>query len=126
MDKVDESTKLARERTVLAHERSRLANERTFLSWIRTGLASVGGGLAIIRLLSFQSSTHQIISQVVGCVLVILGVAMFTLSFLDYKNHNSRYQAQNGVLLTVGAVGVISFVLVCVSLVLLTILVKLP
>ncbi len=116
---VDESTLLARERTSLATERNRLANERTFLAWTRTGLACVGGGLAIMRFLIFQTVTHQMMSQLVGGILVVLGIAIFGLSLFDYRRTYKKLSVHNGFAGSVGAVSAISFVLIAVSLVLL-------
>ncbi len=120
----DETTLLARERTLLANERNRLANERTFLAWLRTGLASVGGGLAVIRLLTFQNITDQAASQIVGCVLVILGVSMFTLAFFDYKKNYQKLTILSKNAITLWTVGIISVVLIIISLILLVILIR--
>lgn len=83
-DGLMERISLAKERTRLANERNRLANERTFLSWIRTGLAILGGGVAVVRLLTFQNVIHQVVAQVCGILLIILGIVMFILSAIDY------------------------------------------
>lgn len=115
----DERTFLARERTVLANERNRLANERTFLAWTRTGLASVAGGLAVVRFLTFHTFTHQITSQLVGCALVLLGIAIFTLSFIDYKNSCKKLSVENGYAGSVVSIGAMSIVLISVSVILL-------
>ena len=124
-DHIDESTLLARERTVLATERNRLANERTFLAWTRTGLGSVGGGLAIIRFLVFQNFIHQVMSQMLGGVLVLLGLIIFVLSFFDYKNSCKALKVQSGYAGSIWTIGAISFVLIIVSLVLLWIALRL-
>ncbi len=80
-----EQLSLAEERTFLAIERSQLAYERTFLSWLRTGLGCVGGGIAFVRLLAFRSTGHQISAQVIGSVLILLGITIFIFSQLSYK-----------------------------------------
>src|ERR1700721_145720 len=87
---------LARQRTLLANERNRLANERTFLAWIRTGLAVVGGGVALIRLLSFENPEHQKVAQIIGGVLICLGICMFFLSFLDYLGSYRKLAVKDG------------------------------
>lgn len=115
---------LARKRTLLATERNRLANERTFLAWTRTGLASVGGGLAIIRFLTFQHLMHQVMSQVIGGVLVLLGIAIFALSFFDYRNSYRKLRVKNGFAGSVWTISVICFVLIAVSAVMLFIAFK--
>ncbi|MGZ3633017.1 MAG: YidH family protein [Parachlamydiaceae bacterium] len=118
---VNETVQLARERTDLARERNRLANERTFLAWIRTGLASVGGGLATIRFLNFQHLSHEIVSQIVGSVLVILGITIFLLSYLDYKKRFNRLELQSGYTNSIHTIGAISLVLIAISCALLII-----
>jgi putative membrane protein len=117
----DENTLLARERTHLARERNRLANERTFLAWIRTGLASVGGGLAIIRFLTFQHLSHQITAQIVGSILVGLGIAIFFLSLFDYKRTCESLKLESGCASSVRVMSVISFILIGISFALLII-----
>jgi putative membrane protein len=86
-------TSLAQERTYLAKDRTRLASERTYLSWLRTGLASVGGGIAIIRLLSFRSEEHQLTAQMMGVLLVLIGISMFILSSVDYLKCYPRFES---------------------------------
>lgn len=120
----DESTILARERTSLANERTRLANERNYLAWTRTGLASVGGGLAIIRFLTFQNLTHQLAAQIIGCILVGLGIVIFSLSFLDYKHSSEKINVTHGYAGSVWTIWGISFVLITVSIILLLIAFK--
>jgi putative membrane protein len=115
-ENTDERILLARERTVLAKERNRLANERTFLAWTRTGLAMVGGGFAMVRLLTFQTLTHQILAQVIGGALLGLGVLIFALSFLDYRNSFKKLQLKNGFAGSVWTISAISFVLIVITL----------
>lgn len=119
IDNVDERTILARERTALANERNKLANERTFLAWIRTGLAAVGGGLAIIRFLTFQNSSHQILSEITGSILVILGIAIFGLSFFDYRSSYKKLKVEKCYAGSIWATTIISVVLIVVSIILL-------
>lgn len=116
---MDENTELAKERTSLANERTRLSNERTFLAWTRTGLASVGGGLAIIRFLTFQNASHEVITRTVGILLVALGILIFCLSSLDYKNISERLKCKNGCAGSTWTVYAISVALITASIVLL-------
>ncbi len=120
----DQQIALALERTQLAGERNRLANERTFLAWVRTGLASVGGGVAVIRLLTFENTQHQFLAQIIGSVLVLLGITIFFLSFLDYIRTNKKLEVKNGKA-SLFSVTLISIVLILASLILLFITFKL-
>ena len=115
IEDVDERTLLARERTALANERNRLANERTFLAWIRTGLASVGGGLAVIRFLEFRNINHQILSQITGSMLVILGIAIFGLSFFDYRKSFKKLKIEKKNEVSLWTTTIISLVLIIIS-----------
>lgn len=126
IDNVDERTLLARERTVLANERNRLANERTYLAWIRTGLASVGGGLAIIRFLAFKNINHEILSQITGSILVILGIAIFALSFFDYRKSFKKLKIEKYHAVSLWTTTIISFTLIIISFILLFIAFKIP
>lgn len=118
----DERILLARKRTILANERNRLANERTFLAWIRTGLVSVGGGVAVMRLLSFQNPSYQILSEAMGSILIFLGIAIFFLSFVDFKRSAEKLKLENGANVSTRLMSCISFTLIFVSFVLLLIL----
>lgn len=109
------------ENTLLARERTSLANERTYLAWIRTGLASVGGGFAIIRFLSFENLTHQLLAQITGCVLVALGIGIFVLSYLDFNRKYKNLNVQKGYAGSIWTISAISSVLIVVSIVLLII-----
>lgn len=70
---------------LLASERTLLARERTFLAWIRTGLTSVGLGVAIARFLLFQNLTHQQLAQMIGQLLILWGVLIFSLALVSYR-----------------------------------------
>lgn len=76
---------LAEKRTILAVERNNMAAERTLLSWIRTGLAGLGGGVAMIRVIVFESSTQQLISHLIGWLLLLWGIAVFILAITEYE-----------------------------------------
>ena len=121
---IDERILLAREQTFLAQERSYLADLRTFQSWIRTGLAAVGGGLALMRLLIFQSFTHQLLSQISGGILVLLGILIFILSYIDYRNSCKTFYIHPGYAGSLYFCCLISVVLVLVSILLLSIAFK--
>lgn len=114
----DERVLLARERTDLAIERNRLANERTFLAWTRTGLAAVGGGIAVIRFLTFQTGAHRITAHFIGCVLVLLGIGLFSLSFFDYKSSYNKLKLQDGAG-SLWSMGTVSVLLIVISIILL-------
>ena len=120
-DDFDLRIEMAKERTLLANERNRLANERTYLAWTRTGLASVGAGFAIIRFLSFQTFSHQILAIIIGFVLVALGIGIFILSYLDYRESYKKLQLQKTYAGSLWSVSTISFVLVMLSLIMLLI-----
>ncbi len=81
----DKMNLLAEERNKLAKERNQLAAERTLTAWIRTSLASVGGGFAILRLLEFQEYSHRVIADLVGELLILLGIFILAFSLIDYK-----------------------------------------
>lgn len=117
----EDQVTMAHERTVLAGERTVLANERTFSAWIRTGLANVGGGVAIIRLLIFHNPTHLFLAQVIGCVLILLGIAIFLMAYLDYKKGHEKLQMHSGYAGSMWAVTGIVTVLVFISVTLLLI-----
>jgi putative membrane protein len=115
----EERTLLAEKRTALANERNRLSNERTFLAWVRTGLATVGGGVAIMRLLSFENLHHRLLAQLVGAVLVILGVVIFILSSFDYASSYKKMKLKNGFISSMWWIISISVVLCILSMILL-------
>lgn len=117
----DERVHLAKERTLLANERNRLANQRTFLAWVRTGLATVAGGLAIVRYLTFNTESHRIVSQIVGCILVLLGIGIFSVSFFDYKSSYKKLKVKGGYAGSLWMISSIAWVLAAVSIVLLLI-----
>ncbi len=89
---------LEAENNLLASERTLLARERTFLAWIRTGLTSVGLGVAIARFLLFQSLTHQQWAQVIGQLLILWGVLIFSLALVSYRR---SYQLSNQYLMKI-------------------------
>ena len=123
-DKIDERILLAHQRTVLANERNKLANERTFLAWTRTGLAIVGGGVAIIRLLTFENPNHQKVAQLIGAVLIVLGIIMFFLSFIDYSNSYKKLKVKDAYAGSIWSIALIAFILTIISIMLLVITVN--
>lgn len=78
-------------------ERSRehQANERTFLAWIRTSVALMGFGFVIVKfvlflkqlslLLETEGSQSRGLSAVAGVIMVVVGVLIAILAFLQYK-----------------------------------------
>jgi len=121
----NENVQLAKERTFLANERNRLANQRTFLAWTRTGLACVAGGLAIIRFFTFENYTHQITSEIVGFILVFLGIAIFFLSFFEFESNHKKHHIQKAYVGAIWSIRAITFVLIFVSIALLFIALRL-
>lgn len=107
---------LAEQRTALAGERNKMANERTFLAWVRTGLAGVGGGIAILRILSFTNPTHELISKIIGQSLILWGVAIFIICWLEYYRSYQRLKAQNEVAGSIAYVSVLALTLIVLSL----------
>lgn len=118
---IDERLLLAKERTTLANERNRLANQRTFLSWIRTGLAGVGGGVGIIRLLKFQVPLHQVAADVAGLILIIWGIFIFGLSYIDYKRSSKKLHLEGDQGISLQVIAILSLTLIVLSLIILMI-----
>lgn len=114
-----ERTALARERTALANERNRLSIERTFLSWTRTGLGVVGGGIAILRLLFLSVSHHQMLARLAGITLGVLGIAIFILAFLEYRNSCKKLHLQHPYAGSVWFISVFTVTLCILSIILL-------
>lgn len=117
-DLIDERLLLAQERTTLANERNRLANQRTFLSWIRTGLAGVGGGVGIVKLLSFHNTYHQMASEIVGMILIIWGIFIFFLAFVQYRRSFKKLNLREseGISLRIYAALALTLILLSVTL----------
>ena len=118
---LNEQLLLARERTFLAQERNRSALERTFLAWMRTGLACVGGGIAVIRLLTFQNPIHILFSHIIGSTLVLLGILVFFLSYLDFRSSNKNFPSRDSFAGSLGAISILTFILVAIFIALLII-----
>lgn len=78
------------QRTLLAVQRNQLATERTFLSWIRTGIACIGGGVAFERILAFESPINKLLAYVVGVLLILLGMGIFLISYIEYEKEYRR------------------------------------
>jgi len=78
----------------LASERTLLAAERTFSAWIRTGLAGVGGGLAVARMLLFKSFKHQVVTHVIGALLVLWGASIIIYAIIDYRRTCARLKQE--------------------------------
>jgi putative membrane protein len=60
-----------------------LANERTFLAWVRTALALLAAGIGVVNLPSHFSSRAG--RQVLGVVLLVLGVVAAAASYLRWR-----------------------------------------
>jgi len=121
-DLIDERLLLAQERTTLANERNRLANQRTFLSWIRTGLAGVGGGVGIVRLLSFRDTYHQLVSETVGMILILWGIFIFFLAFIQYRRSFKKLNLKEKEGLSLQVFAVLALTLIVLSMTLLVII----
>lgn len=78
------------QRTLLAVQRNQLATERTFLSWIRTGIACIGGGVAFERILAFESPINKVLAYLVGIFLILLGMGIFLVSYIEYEKEYRR------------------------------------
>lgn len=111
----EQQLKLAQERTDLASERNKLANERTFLAWVRTGLAGVGGGIAILRLLTFKQPSHQITAQFVGEALILWGIFVFFVAWLEYYKFFKMQKENHGKGTSFAYVSILAFTLIILS-----------
>jgi putative membrane protein len=81
------------QRTLFAVQRNQLAAERTFLSWIRTGIACIGGGVAFERILAFEAPINKLLAYLVGILLIILGMGIFLISYMDYEKEYRRLKS---------------------------------
>ena len=74
-----------------------MANERTFLAWIRTSVAIMAFGFVVEKFSLFVKQMGYYLgkeavppvpgySQIIGILLVVLGVVMGVLAFARYKN----------------------------------------
>lgn len=75
------------------------ANERTFLAWVRTGIAVMAFGFVVakfdlfLRLAGAQAQAgsklvlggHQLVGDVAGLLLIIVGAAMIALAALRFR-----------------------------------------
>ncbi|SEK17706.1 putative membrane protein [Carnobacterium iners] len=92
----DEASKndLAKKRTELAVQRTILANERTFSAWIRTGLSSVLGGLAVVKFMG-DNEIYRGYILLIGILFVLIGIAIYILAFLSFKDSFKRLKKEN-------------------------------
>lgn len=74
------------------------ANERTFLAWVRTGIAVMAFGFVVakfdlfLRLAGAQAAStklvlggHQLVGDVSGLLLIVVGAAMIALAALRFR-----------------------------------------
>ncbi|MDI3520028.1 MAG: putative rane protein [Anaerophaga sp.] len=84
-----------KERTTFENSREHLANERTFLAWIRTSIAMMGLGFVIVKFALFLKQISMLLnsdedyvlngySAMVGVIMIIIGVIIAALAFLQY------------------------------------------
>ncbi len=93
-----------KEKNTIERSREHFANERTFLAWIRTSIALMGFGFIIVkfavflRQISVMLETKQVSSNgygdVVGVIMVALGVIIAVFAFFQYKK-NERQISSN-------------------------------
>ncbi|MBN2698231.1 MAG: DUF202 domain-containing protein [Bacteroidales bacterium] len=86
-----------KEKNRVGKTREYLANERTFLAWIRTGIALMGFGFIIVKFTLFlreislmlepEGTSSAEYSELVGVIMVALGVIIAVLAFIQYNNH---------------------------------------
>jgi len=87
---------------MLSDPRVFFAAERTLLAWVRTGLTIMAFGFVVarfglfLRLLATQQpgvvqnvETHHGVSNIVGILLVIVGIACFVLGAIQHKSYVS-------------------------------------
>jgi putative membrane protein len=82
------------------NSREHLANERTFLAWIRTSIALMGFGFVIVKFSLFLEQftltlePKEIVSgpygEIVGVVMVALGLLFALLAFIQYKINEKK------------------------------------
>jgi len=81
----------------IRNRRVHMANERTFLAWIRTSVAIMAFGFVVEKFSLFVKQMGYYLgkeavppapgySQIIGILLVVLGVVMGVLAFARYKN----------------------------------------
>lgn len=109
----------ASQRIAASAELNRLSNVRTYLAWIRTGLASVGGGIAVIKWLTFDHPSNQVLSKVMGGLLVILGIAIFLMSMMQYRQSHREFGIKDVLAGGLVSITMMSLVLSIISFVLL-------
>lgn len=85
--------------------REHLANERTFLAWVRTSIALMGFGFVIVKFALFQKQVAMLMEPVnlmpkgnsskAGVVMIILGVVLTFMAYLQYKKHEKQLKNNN-------------------------------
>ena len=114
------------------HVNEHLANERTFLAWIRTSIALMGFGFVIVKfalflrqISLFMDLKHlgsQASSSVVGVIMIILGVVIALMSFVQYKTHekqlkNNSYAPSSSLLLFITLIIMIGGIILTIYLI---------
>lgn len=90
-EKIEKPSHEANINTELAKERTHGAYDRTMMAWVRTALALIGFGVGIFEF-SAKSGGETIFksSEIVGILLIILGVVSMVLAIKENKtNHES-------------------------------------
>lgn len=72
----------------LAAQRTTLANERTFLAYIRTALTLFVAGVSFIKFFG------SIIIEVLGWILIPIGVFIFIKGIISFRRMNKRIQEE--------------------------------
>jgi putative membrane protein len=100
------------ENNQITNARDHLANERTYLAWIRTSLSITALGLAVVKFSVFENY-----SNIVGIILVGLGMLTAILPFMGYKNSekqlNKGYYKHSSLFVTIltGCIFLVSLLL---------------
>ncbi len=87
--------------TRLAAERTRLANERTLMAWIRTCTSLIAFGFTIyqafVLLAESEHLSEPFISpQLVGAVMIVIGITALTLAWIQHRQQMKSLQADFG------------------------------
>lgn len=75
-------------RDQMAVQRTIFANERTLMAYLRTAIAIIGGGFAAIKL------SQHLYMEIIGTVMMPLGLALAVYSFFRYFQKQRLIQRQ--------------------------------